>query len=264
MPSNGSGIRVVAAVVSNTGFWANQFLPGLGGGENNLGFDIDLTTTPAAGSVVEYTVATPGSAPADFDAAGIPAAMGNSPLATQNNHTGFGNTAIQNPNCMQVAFDNSNTLGVTSVSAIFADTAETGLEIEIPFAELGLTPLDMGGQELELRILAMVTGNTGYMSNQFLPPLGSGSAANVAFTPKSLAVAAYPGEQFLRYTLVSSVDNPADINEDGMVDGDDVVDFVNVLLGFLTDEPQVSNCDFNNDGNADGDDAQLFLNALLN
>jgi hypothetical protein len=264
-PSDSSSIRIMAAVVSNTGFWSNQFLPGLGGGADNLGFDIDISAgTADGGVVVDYTVAAgPGSAPLDFDAKGIPAAMGNTPLTTQDNHTGFGNTAIENTNCMQVAFDNSNTLGVTSVSAIFADTAETGIEIEIPFADLGLTPINMGGGLIDLRLMAVITGNSGFLSNQFLPPLGTGSASNLAFTPVSLASGSFPGNQYLVYTLFDAAD-PADINEDGMVDGEDVLDFVNVLLGVLTDEPQVSNCDLNNDTFADGDDAQLFLNALLN
>lgn len=50
-----------------------------------------------------------------------------------------------------------------------------------------------------------------------------------------------------------------DVNGDGVLDMDDVVDFVGVLLGSNTDPDHVERSDVNNDASADGDDVQPFV-----
>ncbi len=79
-----------------------------------------------------------------------------------------------NPNGIRMGLDNSNRDGVTAdnnrtpeQNREDAATAATGLELSIPYADIGL------GRPV-IRYLAMLTGNSGYISNQFLPGLGGG------------------------------------------------------------------------------------------
>lgn len=261
-PTNGTNIRVCAVLAGGSGFWSNQTLPGVGGAMANLGNNANLDAV-AGDQYATYTIASSGSAPAGFDAADIPGYMGGvgAAVATQNNYTGFGDNTLPNPgnpNCTQVAFDDTNFVGVTNNSADDADTADTGFEFDVAFGDIGLTPGQLG----TVKLMAVVTGRHGYLSNQFLPPLGVGNAGNLAFAD-GVNLGDFPGDQFLTYELVESQPrHPADINDDGVVDNQDVLDFVGVLLGTNTDEPDVTNSDFNNSGTADGDDVQPFVDAL--
>jgi hypothetical protein len=68
-----------------------------------------------------------------------------------------------NPNGLEVALDNTNTLGPT--------TATTGFELRVPFADLGL-PAGFSGQ---IAVTACLQRATGALSNQWLPGLAAGS-----------------------------------------------------------------------------------------
>lgn len=285
-PADDSDIRVAAYVVSGGGYWSNQLLPGAGGAVDNLTDGANLATL-AGTQYATYTMKNNLSytSPAGFDGTNLPADMGDGlgvdgALATQDNYTQFGNQASptppENPLCLQIAFDDSNVAGVTNNSAANAASAETGLEFDIPFADIGLPPLMTG---TEIKLLAYVSGQFGYLSNQFLPPLGRGDAGNLngelgISGPVDLSNDAVGfGDQCFTYTLTSANpcgSDPADINGDGIVDitsGDpsinDITVFVDVLLGSNTDTCPLQKADVDNSGDVDGLDAQAFVDALL-
>ncbi|HPF39982.1 MAG TPA: hypothetical protein P5081_11005 [Phycisphaerae bacterium] len=282
-PSDGSDIRIMAFVGSGDGFWSNQVLPGLGGNVGNLGNGPNLSTQ-AGTQFATYTMKSSGAytAPAGFDGSNIPSYMGDGmgvdgAIATQDTFTQFGNqssieTPTDNPLCLQIAFDDSNVFGVTDSSAAAATTAETGMEFDIPFGDIGMLEAD---GVTEIKLLAYVAGQFGYLSNQFLPPLGRGDAPNlgnpglVNLSDDAVGV----GAQYFTYTLETSNPcgaNPADITGDGVVDitsGDpsvnDITAFVDVLLGVNTDTCPLMKADVDNSGAVDGLDAQAFIDALL-
>ncbi|MHC5108364.1 MAG: IPTL-CTERM sorting domain-containing protein [Planctomycetota bacterium] len=125
-----------------------------------------------------------------------------------------------NPNGMLVALNNSNVAGVTSTDASNAATATSGFEMEIPFADVGI--LAPAGQ---VKMLVLLTSDTGSVGNQLLPGLGGGYD-NLGPTPINLAN--IPGQQFALIALASI---PGDWNGDGLVDADDVVEFQNCYSG---------------------------------
>ena len=276
-PAASAVIQISAVHVSGDGWWSNQTLPGLGGGVANLGpLPVNLGTLDTIDQFVPYTMAdgvgTPFAAPSAFDGADIPTAMagGVNPLATQDNFTGFGNSELPanagNANCMQVAFNDSNLFGVTSSSATPAEaaSASTGVEFDIPFADLGLTALPPGTGGGNVKILALLTGRNGFLSNQFLPPLGVGNAANLG-NVRPLTLATFPGDQFLTYTLVPSCGNiPEDIDSDGVFDiVADTNTLVGVLLGSITGPCPVMKANVNGDLGIDGRDIQAYVDAVL-
>ena len=65
----------------------------------------------------------------------------------------------------QIAFNNTNTGGVTGATVLNANTANTGFEIRLPF---DLIKLRTGS----VKLLAAVAGPSGYFSNQSLPGMG--------------------------------------------------------------------------------------------
>jgi len=274
-PAASAVIQISAVHVSNNGFWSNQTLPGLGGGVANLGFGADLSLD-AINEFVAYTMAdgvgTPFAAPTVFDGADIPTAMagGVNPLATQDNFTGFGNSQLPpnagNPNCMQVAFNDSNVFGVTAGSATPAEaaSASTGVEYDISFTDLGLTALPPGMGGGDIKILALLTGGNGFLSNQFLPPLGVGNAPNLG-DASLVNLTTFAGDQFLTYTLVPSCGNtPEDIDGNGVFDiMADTNALVGVLLGSNVDTCPVMKADVNGDLNTDGRDIQAYVDAVL-
>lgn len=76
------------------------------------------------------------------------------------------------PNGELVAFDNRNAAGVTGTAVQDANTASTGLEMKLPFSTLKL----MSGS---VKVMACVTGATGYFSNQSLPAMGLNTSLSV-------------------------------------------------------------------------------------
>ncbi len=282
--SNGSNIRMVAFVTGSSGFWSNQVLPGaVGSNVGNLSTAGDPLNLNGLITTQTYQIASSGGyvTPGSYNGTAIPTFMGPA-LATQTNHTGFGNQGIDprynNDNCVQVAFNNDNSGGVTACSqfgnpcsclggnAIAASSVDSGMEVDIALEDLGLGPV-MGGGGPTVKVLALVTGATGFASNQFLPGLG-GEVCNLQFGP-NINLPAIPGDQCLSYTLVAAAlggADPADIDGDGQVNMTDVSVFVQVLLGNNTDPCPLLKSDINPAAPAgiNGNDIQAFVNAFLN
>lgn len=278
-------LRIGAVLVSNTGFWSNQTLPGLGGAKANLGFppamsfiDLDNETTAPGDQFVNYVVAAMGGydqPDAPFDGSGIPARMG-SALATQNNYTGFGNSVLVNPgnaNCTQIAFNNENTLGVTGSSASVAEasSAVNGFHFDIDFDDIGLPSVvdPVTGPFTPIKVMAVITGQNGYFSNQLLPPLnrdpppGDLGTIGTNWSGDLSDEAVAPGIQYLGYTLAPFCgDDPADINGDGEVNMADIDALVGVLLGYNTNPCDVANADVDEANGTNALDIQKYLDLL--
>lgn len=159
-------------------------------------------------------------------------------------------TGGTNPNAMQVALNNTNTQGVDSESVANAETATSGFDFWIPYADVGTTGL--GGT---IKVAAFIVRGDGKVMNQWLPGLG-GPQANPGLAPNLTTV---PGEQYATVLLRL----PADINADTLVNEFDVGAFVDVALGLDTDPVRVDSCDFDGDGSANGADVQFFTMAYL-
>ncbi len=299
-PADGAEIKISALLVNNGGggavpstYYSNQFLPPIDGGTfANLTeppppgrpttfIDLSNETIAPGSQFYSYTLATSGAyaVPATFNGQGIPAAMG-TPKSIQENYTQFGNAVLVNPgnpNCMQVAMNNDNTDGVTGASATMPETATTGMEFDIPFADIGLTPLDPEtGPFVEVKVMVALTGSGGFFSNQILPPLNRSPAAPnlgniVAMNPVPGASwlgnlsdeAVAPGVQYLSYSLLPFCgEDPADINGDGMFTTADIDAFVGVLLGTVTDPCPVQKANVNNNASTNGLDVQAFINVI--
>lgn len=299
-PADTAPIKVGVYLISDTGWWSNQFLAGLGGGATHLGNGANLAAAPGD-QFASYTMADNVSTgdywtPADtqFDGSGIPADMGGTAISTQDNYTLWGDQSLPagsgNPNCMLGAFNDSNTAGVTDTSASPAEaaSASTGMEFDIPFADLGLVP------DQTLRLMVILGSNDGWLSNQILPPVvslqkwpqfginGDGGTPRPADTLDLGSEATAPGVQYLEYTLVSGDPcagaGPADLSgpsgtPDGVVDALDIAAMVSVLVDdqFCVLNPAECVClKANFDGSTEalpqdrinGLDIQLFVDAF--
>lgn len=281
--ANGTNIQLVAFVTGDRGFWSNQALPPVvGDNVPNLSTAGDPLVLDGLLNLQTYQIASAGGyvTPGSYNGTAIPTFMGPA-LATQDNFTGFGNQGIDprynNDNCAQVAFNNDNALGVTGCSqlgnpcncvggnAADAGNVDSGMEVDIALADLGLGPVMGSGPTIKL--LSLVTGATGYASNQFLPGLG-GEVCNLQFGP-NINLPVIPGDQCLAYTLQAAAPcgaDPADINGDGMVNTTDIAVFVQVLLGTNSDPCPLMKADVNPAAplGINGNDIQAFVNAYLN
>ncbi len=284
-PANGSAIGLCAGITSPDGFWSNQFLPGISNGinnspnvgnANNMG-GVDLAT--AGQTFQSYTLSGTPSQPSTYNGLDIPTAMagGANPLTTQNNSTGFGNRsqeAFDNSGCTQVAVSNVNLEGVTGCECFqnnppclgggleLAGLVDTGVEIDIALSEIGLGPV-MAGNEPTIRVLAILTGGTGFLSNQTLPGVGGmdGDACNLGFMPDFTM---FDGDQFFTYTLTADAGGfDGDIDGDGDVDMADYDALASVLVGNVVSEPEFGNSDVNNDGERNGLDIAAYLDIVL-
>jgi len=110
-----------------------------------------------------------------------------------------------NPGGILMGLDNSNQDGVTAdnnrspgQNRADAATAATGLELSIPYADIGL------GRPV-IRYLAVLTGNSGYLSNQFLPGLGGGF---LNFGDPPLDMNTVPRAQFGEFAVTGIVYPP--------------------------------------------------------
>jgi alpha-amylase len=155
-----------------------------------------------------------------------------------------------NPNSMQCAMDNTNTLGVTDIAVDQAPTAKNGFDLFIPYADIGVAGL--GGT---IRIAAFILQSSGRVSNQWLPGLG-GNQGMLNFAPDLTTV---PGVQFATIPLSIA----GDIDADGDVDATDEALFVDVLLGVNGDVNQMARSDLNHDGTPNALDVQFFSLARL-
>jgi hypothetical protein len=123
------------------------------------------------------------------------------------------------------AFDNSNDAGVEGGDAesTLANTATKGIELSIPLSLLGV------GNGDAVCLFAIVTGDNGFQSNQFLPTDSTATTfGNLNCTPTDWAN--ITGNQFACYTVGGGCPNPgqtgnfctADINGDCIVDISDL------------------------------------------
>jgi hypothetical protein len=99
---------------------------------------------------------------------------------------------------LAVALDNSNVLGVTSGSAAGALSATTGIEVQIPWASLGLAPGST------FKAMGFINGsNHDFVSNQLLGSLASGTG-NLGGNVGGIDFSALDGDQFFVVPAPSS------------------------------------------------------------
>lgn len=108
-----------------------------------------------------------------------------------------------NPNGLLAAFDNANTQGITLSSAASASTATRGLELRIPWADLGLT-----GPTPGVKLFAAIIRPDGTLWNQFLPGIGDPQAP-LGATPRTFKTIA--GTQYVTLPAVTGVEPRGDM-----------------------------------------------------
>ncbi len=159
------------------------------------------------------------------------------------------------------AADNSNTAGVDGGNGLWTTdpaTATTGFEFAIPLSLLGVTTGD------EICMVAMVSGTTGWISNQFLPTDDSATTLdNPGLPPFSFADLS--GDQFVCYTIAESQGCPnaggsgnfctADLSGDCMVDLADLA----IMLGNYGTTGGATHDDGDLDGDGDVDLSDLAI-----
>ncbi|MEZ4647653.1 MAG: alpha-amylase family glycosyl hydrolase [Candidatus Eisenbacteria bacterium] len=94
---------------------------------------------------------------------------------------------------MEIAFNDTNTLGVTGSDPSPAPTATSGFELYLPYEELGLS----GTGTSSLGISAFLVRGDGSVGNQWLPGVGGGYG-ELGLSPDMTAI---PGDQHLFVTL---------------------------------------------------------------
>lgn len=164
-------------------------------------------------------------------------------------------TGGSNPFGLEIALDNSNSAGITDSDVSDALTATSGIEAEIPLAELGLAADAQG----IIKVAAFLQYQ-GDISNQWLPGLGGGYP-NIGFAPD---LSTYPGDQF----AVVGLGPVGDVNCDGRLDASDISPFINALLDQPIYMSRFPDChpltaDINRSGIIDALDISPFINALL-
>lgn len=151
-----------------------------------------------------------------------------------------------NPNNLEVAFDDTNTAGITSNSVVNAATATKGFELRIPLVDLGLSANFAGA----LSLAACIERTNGVLSNQWLPGLAPRSA-DLGVAPNLTSIS---GQQY----LTVNVGVVGDIDGDGVVTAADLA----VLLsnwGAVTSRASSLASDINDDGFVDASDLALLL-----
>lgn len=143
-------------------------------------------------------------------------------------------TGGNNLNALAVAMDTTNTQGITASSVALAPTATTGLEMFIPYIDLGLSAAPSVRAGATLRVATAIVRTTGTLGNQFLPGVPSGTG-DLGLAP---SLNSYAGTQFATITLPPAGDyngdgvatiadlynwfaNPTDVNGDGTIDAAD-------------------------------------------
>lgn len=158
-------------------------------------------------------------------------------------------TGGTNPNGLAIAIDNTNTLGVTATSAASAASATTGVEMLIPYAELGLPASPVSRAGLSVQFAAALVRSSGQFGNQWLPGCPSGSL-DLGVAPNMGSVT---GAQVASFTLPAS----GDFNGDGSKTPADIFAFLNAYFagGVIGD--------FDGDGVRAPADIFAFLNAYF-
>jgi hypothetical protein len=151
---------------------------------------------------------------------------------------------------VSAALNNTNIAGVDgSVGGEASSGAGvlTGLELKIPLAAINWDGTS------DIKVCAFITnGGHSFMSNQVLGGLPVGSASIGTGRPNFALI---DGNQFFVVPAGPPVDNcPADLTDDGFVDGNDLGQ---LLAQWGTD----GTADFNNDGFVDGNDLGQLLAA---
>lgn len=169
---------------------------------------------------------------------------------TVNSGSGFlsGGT---NPEGIQIAFNNTNTAGVTGQSGSNAASATTGFEMFVPYSALGMSaPVCT-----EMRVSAFISSSVGQVSSQHLP--GLNSAFNAGYQP-SWTSGAFPGIQYgvVRVPGSCGVGCTGDLNADGVVNTADLTTFLGLFGQFV---PVNSAGDANGDGVVNTADLTAFL-----
>ncbi len=103
-----------------------------------------------------------------------------------------------NPNGLLAAFDNGNAAGITLSGATSASTATRGLELRIPWADLGLT-----GPTPGVKLFAAIIKPDGTLWNQFLPGIGD-LQPPLGATPRTFKTIA--GTQYVTLPAVTGVE----------------------------------------------------------
>ncbi len=161
-----------------------------------------------------------------------------------------------NPNGLEVAFDNTNTAGVTDTDASGAATATTGFEMFVPYGDVDL-PTD---PDVEVGLVVLIAETDGSVSNQWLPGLGGGYD-NLGVDPDMTTI---PGDQFVRVPTRRY----GDMNCDGVVNFDDIDAFVIALVDQSTYAAAWPDCnwlhaDLDGSGDVNFDDIDGFVAALV-
>ena len=234
--------------------------PGAAGGQNRLA-TAHLPSPPAGLALLDGTQFDQGFAPDQLlyvntvgglvyvDQVALPTAPALA-VKTYRGNTGLNSgrgvlAGGSNPNGTEVAFDNSNTAGITATSVTGAASATTGVEIRMPLADLGL-PAGFKGR---IGVCACIERTDGVLANQFLPGLAAGSA-NPGLAPNLGAVAG------LQHAVVH-IGLVGDVNGDGTVGGGDLA----ALLAAwgLTGADGFQACDLNGDDRVDAADLAVML-----
>jgi glycosidase len=148
-----------------------------------------------------------------------------------------------NPNTLLVAMDNANTAGVTTTSVTAAASATTGLEVRVPYADIGLPATTAARAGRTVRVAVSIVRADGTFGNQWLPGCASGTG-NLGTAPNLNTVA---GSQFATLTLPAAGCDSIDFNNNGVFPEDqDVVDLFDVLAGGGC--AGCNDIDFNNNG----------------
>lgn len=161
-----------------------------------------------------------------------------------------------NPNGLQVGMHNGNAGGVTELDAAGAETATSGFDMLIPYADLGIA----GTAGTTLRLAAFVVEGGGYVSNQWLPSVPTWPS-DLGIAPKMTAQA---GDQYVEVIIPLR----GDANCSSGIGVDDVAAFSLALLDLGEYGLQYPGCpatsaDVNADGYVDARDIDGFISLLL-
>ncbi len=165
-------------------------------------------------------------------------------------------TGGSNSNGLQVAMFNDNLYGVTEFVIDGADTATSGFDLLIPYADVGLSQ----SPGTTFRAAAFIVQTSGHVSNQWLPGVDTWPAG-LGIAPDMTTIA---GDPFVEMAIPLR----GDANCDGMVNLADVEPFVVALLDPVAHSALWPGCplqhvDITADGHADAHDIAAFVELVI-